>query len=644
MHAFCTLMQAVRAELWLREPGPEDSLTLWPRLQWPVPGEEAEQRVAHPESILADWGLDEPGRHGACHAALGPDTWRGAWALPSGSWLLVEAKNPFGAKAVECLWGLLQRMDSTLQLSRQMLRFRRVEEELLLRDRKQRQIIDTSLDAVMLVDGDARIQRWNLRAKQLFGYTAEEAIGERWYKVVLPEETWPMQDEYLERFQQYGEFPESQYIALDVEVCTKTGERFPAEMSFSHLPVDDGHHFVLYFRDITRRKQVESDLIRARQEAEAAERAEQAFLAHMSHELRTPLHVVIGIAKLLKNAEMSESTLQLLNALDFSANHLLAITQDILDLSKIKAGKIDIRQVPFRPGEWLDLIGESFRSMLGQRPVHFHLEVDQSLPEVIVADRDRFNQIVFNLLQNAMKFTEEGFVRLRAFREQQGDVSFLRLEIMDSGPGMSSENLQKVFQEYAQMGQISQGAGLGLSIVRQLVKQLGGELDVQSEPGKGTSFSIHLPFQPARWASDPGSEKERPLEPQLPNNSLAGKDILVVEDDPMNRRLLERIISDMGGSCHLAANATIGFDLACHKAFDLILLDLNLPEADGRSLARAIQEEDSSVNREVPIIALTANARLEEMATLRTVGIRHVLVKPYPLEDLRRLLMEHLTR
>jgi signal transduction histidine kinase/DNA-binding response OmpR family regulator len=396
------------------------------------------------------------------------------------------------------------------------------------------------------------------------------------------------------------------------------------------------------YTDITERKQVEGALAAARDAAEAANRAKSAFLAAMSHEIRTPMNGVLGMIEVLERTPPGPAQARPIAVMRESADALLRIIDDLLDFSKIEAGRMELENLPFSLRGLIE--GAVDTLAVGARNKGLHLFADPPVagPDMVAGDPLRVRQILFNLVGNAIKFTERGFVRIQSATGGEGGKVAVALHVEDSGVGMNAEQLGRLFQPFAQADTSTTrrygGTGLGLSIVRRLARMMGGDVTVQSEPGRGSRFTVTLLLDAADPLSMPAAESPSVL-PAADAEGEAPR-LLVVDDHPVNREVLARQLELLGCASEMAEDGAKALELWRAGRYRVVLVDLHMPVMDGLDLARAIRREEASdpARGRTALIAVTANALKGEDERCFAAGMDGFLPKPLALEALARAL------
>jgi len=387
---------------------------------------------------------------------------------------------------------------------------------------------------------------------------------------------------------------------------------------------------LLILRDITRSNTYKSKLVQAQQEAVQLARAKEAFVATMSHEMRTPLNVVLGFTQQLFHTPLQPQQQQHLQAIQGAGRHLLHIVNDVLDLSKIEAGKLQFHPVAFNLRQLLAETERAFALKASDKHIHFSCHADTALPDTLVGDALRLKQILLNLTDNALKFTHQGRVQVSVkLRKQRRSRLVVGIEVSDTGIGIPQERLEHIFGEFNQADDSVVrhygGTGLGLAISKKLVDMQGGTLTVASTPGQGTTFSVVLPLQATSMPVP-----TTPLRAVTPTAAFAGITALVIEDDAYSRSLCELILRRWGIKVYLANDGHQALALIQQRTFDVVLTDMQLPGMSGKAVARRIRQQDEKV----PIIALTANIMSSEAGFFAGTAISGHLLKPFTEQEL----------
>lgn len=387
--------------------------------------------------------------------------------------------------------------------------------------------------------------------------------------------------------------------------------------------------------DITDRIQLEEELRQAKEEAIRNAKIKENFLANMSHEIRTPMNAILGFSELLLQTNLSTNQEDYSNAIYSSAENLLVVINDILDLSKIESGKFELDKFNFDFHQKIQTISTIFKINTTQKKLNYIVDIDPSIPTYMYGSPNRIIQVLMNLLSNAVKFTHQGFVKL--IIKKVAHKEELLFEIIDSGIGISSEKLDYIFENFTQAEdyttRVYGGTGLGLSISQKLVNLMGGQLDVRSELGKGSTFFFTIPFKAGRaplfQKTAIAATKTSPQKKQLK--------ILAVDDNILNRKLIAAHLKLFNYTFDLATNGQEALDLAKANSYDLILMDIQMPIMDGLQATAQIR----AINKTIPIIAITAHALKREKQKCIEIGMNDYLAKPFRKEELHELLIKY---
>ncbi len=376
-----------------------------------------------------------------------------------------------------------------------------------------------------------------------------------------------------------------------------------------------------------------NDLLTARDQAQSASRAKSDFLAVMSHEIRTPLNGVLGVTDLLSRTALDEEQSRLVGLVQTSGEALLTVINDVLDFSKIEAGRMTLEETVFDPRELLLSASELFGPRVRAKGLELHTESDPSLPKAVLGDPSRLRQVLMNLIGNAVKFTERGSVRVRVFRPLASEERY-RFEIGDTGIGIPVEAQAGLFQPFAQADSSTTrrfgGTGLGLAITRQLVELMGGQIELRSEPGHGSTFWFDLPLRESDILPEESFE-------ELVAAFRCSAQVLVVEDNKVNQLVARKQLERFGARVDVAANGLEALDAVGRCTYDVIFMDCQMPEMDGFEATRAIRRGETA-DHAIPILALTANAFSGDEKRCREAGMNEFLTKPLRPAQLVRAL------
>jgi PAS domain S-box-containing protein len=390
------------------------------------------------------------------------------------------------------------------------------------------------------------------------------------------------------------------------------------------------------------RRMMLDNLIIARQKAEEAAQSKQLFMSTMSHEIRTPLNEVIGITNLLLQGNPREDQMDYIRTLKFSGNHLLTLVNDVLDFNKMESGKIVFEQAQFNLSDFLDEIMRSYSYRSKAKELSFEIKKASNLPEEVIGDQIRLNQILSNLLSNALKFTNKGgiTVNIRELK-RSGNQSSLEFSVTDTGIGIAADKHSMIFESFTQATSDTTrhfgGTGLGLAICKKLIELQGGTIDIKSEPGKGSTFSFILSF----GVSENSKQKEVADGPES-FRGLEGKKILVAEDNKINFFVANKFLVGWGVKVTHVENGQLALEALEKDDFDLILMDLHMPVMDGIEATRIIRNSGDERVRNMPIVALTAAIMSESHDKIDDLNINDYVLKPFKPYDLFDRIRKHI--
>jgi PAS domain S-box-containing protein len=580
---------------------------------------------------------------------------RGSGDVPSLGWtLLLERPTSVAHAPIHRLqrWALMVGVLGTLaaalvgfvitsEFGRMTRRLEEAGTELAAGEARIRSVLENVVDGIVTIDPVGRIESTNPAVGRIFGYEPDEMHG-RNVRMLMPEPYAGEHDGYLRNFLESGV---AKIIGLgrEVEGRRKDGTTFPLELAVSEIRERRSHRFVGILRDVSERHRARRELLAAKHAAEAASRSKGQFLANMSHELRTPLNAVIGYAELVGEEleDRGESALlEDMGKIRSAGRHLLGLISDVLDVSKIEAGRVEVFAETFDLHDVIREIAETVRPLVAERGNALDIDLAADLPRMH-SDVTKVRQILFNLLSNAAKFTRDGRIVLSVHAVPGGRIRF---GVADDGIGMTTEHLERVWDAFQQADASTTrqfgGTGLGLTITKSFTELLGGSIEVQSTEGEGTTFQIELPSRLAAPGIDdveaaaPGPPApDEPSGPQDGGVTATVDTVLVIDDDRATREIVRRVLARQGIDVIAAENGPEGLRLARETMPSAIVLDVMMPGMDGWAVLAALRDDPELAH--IPVIMLTmANQRDLGLA----LGVDGYLRKPVDSAALAALL------
>jgi PAS domain S-box-containing protein len=426
-----------------------------------------------------------------------------------------------------------------------------------------------------------------------------------------------------------------------IQLESKYHEYKSVLLTISPYTNNEDRGYILSVYDITELEKEKKHIQEQAQIAVDAQIAEEQFLARMSHEIRTAMNGIIGLTNVMIQSGLSGEQRQFLNLIKQSTDNLLVIINDILDLSKIKSGKMQFEEVPVQLKVLFENLYSIVLSKLGAKEIHLKLDFDQDIPTQLNTDPTRINQILLNLLGNAIKFTDRGQITYSAkLLGKQDDKARILIEVSDTGIGIDDKNIDLIFDSYKQAESDTTrkygGTGLGLPIVKQLVELMGGHISVRSALNKGTTFSIELPLTISEEQIVQAETESKG--PDIPE----GIRVLVVDDNYINRLLVVHLLKAKGFDVLEASGGYEALDILQEEDIDLILMDISMPDIDGFETTRIIRKSDKAYIRQIPVIAMTAHGFQDQIRNARDAGMDNYIVKPFKPEQLYQLIIDQL--
>lgn len=534
------------------------------------------------------------------------------------------AVKGLGVGAVDYLYKPLDpyitsaKVDSFIQLARAQAEVKQKNEEL----ENYAMVVKNSADIICTVDAEnLRIKTINPAVETILGYRPVELIGKSILDRVVDE------DKTAFRKRLGDIIKDNMALAvLDYQFETFAKNPISVECRVAY------RNKTLFFNinDVTPQKSYENQLIKSKEAAEIGKKAKETFLANMSHELRTPINGIIGITSLLRKTPLTDQQNSMIDMLDVSSQSLLGVINDVLDISKIDAGKFSIIRSPSKIRNLINAVYRLLKFKADEEHIEFFLHIDNEIPEYLAVDTLRLNQILMNLLSNAIKFTKRGHVKLSVNQLAcKGDKVRIQIVVEDTGIGIPKHRINDIFESFEQADDDTAnkygGTGLGLAIVKKLIELKGGDLTVDSRIGKGSVFTFTnwyaIAEQPAEEAVAPKNNSE--LTP------FEGVNILVAEDNLVNQFMLSKMLADWKINVDIVNNGAKALDKLKESNYDLILMDTHMPEMNGYQAAKKIRIDFEEPKRSIPIISLSAATFDHEQQEALAAGMNDVLAKPF---------------
>ncbi|WP_374479650.1 PAS domain S-box protein [Zoogloea sp.] len=540
---------------------------------------------------------------------------------------------------------------------------RQAQEQVAETDEKLRGLFTMAPVGIALTDMNGHFLEFNEAFRHISGYSEPElkAID---YWDLTPEKYRAAEMQQLESLERTG-----QYGPYEKEYRRKDGSLVSIRLNGVTIKSADGSRFIWSLvEDITDEVQRDAELTRhrehleelvaerttalsiAKEAAEAASRAKSTFLSNMSHEIRTPMNAIIGFSHMLARSSLNPVQRHRVDRISTAANHLLGLLNDILDLSKIEAERLTLEAMPGNLASVLHTVEDLLSDKATEKALRFELSIDPELEGLtLIFDPLRLQQVLINLIGNGIKFTEQGAVTVSVTVEDQTPADLcVSFQVVDSGIGIAADQLPRLLSPFEQAdGSTTRkygGSGLGLSITRQLIQLMGGQLEVDSSIGTGSrfAFSLRLARSHAGTAPLPAQAAHREAQSAEPRaaDGLRGAHVLLVEDDLVNQEITRELLCDAGINVEVADDGRIALDMAHGTRYDLILMDMQMPNMDGLSASRALRHFD--LHRHTPIVALTANAFAEDRQSCLEAGMNDYLSKPFNPVDFYRVLQKWL--
>lgn len=524
-----------------------------------------------------------------------------------------------------------QRAGTNESLRKEIERRALVEKTLVLNDQKLNNVFNSVMEGLVVTDRNGCIVQHNAQVLEIFGYNTAELMGQN-IKLLVPEQYKAHHDSYLEKYLRTGEKNMMKRPRI-VSAQKKNGDVFPLRITISETRVLDEVFFIGVLQDFSQIQADQEALIRAKDKAEQANKLKSEFLANMSHEIRTPMNGVIGMTNLALSTQLDDEQRDYLSMVKVSADNLLKIIDDILDFSKIEAGMLEVENINFDVRKVMHETLRFLEPRAADKGLQLTFQIAPDVPEFLVSDPYRMRQILINLVGNAIKFTKNGSVSVALNIDQKSDEKIiLKVKVADTGIGIHESKLEDIFGTFVQAdGSITRqygGTGLGLAINKRLVELLGGTIEVESELGKGSQFSF-------TFTATQGNSENKPAPQVISTEKTTPLHVLVAEDYLINQKLIGIQLQRLGHTFEMADDGNKAIELYERQHFDLILMDIMMPEMDGLTAMNLIRGKDQLVGKHTPIIVLTAHAIKGDRERFIESGADGYVSKPIQVEMLK---------
>lgn len=509
--------------------------------------------------------------------------------------------------------------------------------KLLQSEKRNRDLINYSQAIIATHDLTGKILSINPAGYRLLEYSLEEMVSKNIMEFMPANLRQQFSQQYLTTFKK------SKAAEGILTLLSKSGKTI--HLLYKNYKVDEAgedSYIIGFAQDITERLQSETELKAAKNAAEESAKAKEMFLANMSHEIRTPMNGIVGLTNLLLKSQLTEKQREYTSSVKQSAENLLVIINDILDFSKIQAGKLELNKKPFSLTTLFYNLQRSFKADAQQKQLELQVNIDDNIHPTLISDEIRINQVLSNLISNAVKFTDSGRIEITAqLVEETAEACRLRISVKDTGIGIAEEKLDKIFNSFTQAdSDISRqygGTGLGLSIVKSLLDLFGSTIKVESKAGKGSVFYFEINLEKCDNLLIETENKEEEYSGQL-----GGVRILMAEDNKVNQLFASELLQDWGVRLDIADNGRQAVVMAESNEYDMILMDIQMPEMSGLDATKHIRTQFPNPKREMVIIAMTANAMKGNEEVYNNAGMNDVIFKPYQARELFQTIKRHL--
>ncbi len=516
---------------------------------------------------------------------------------------------------------------------------KQAEQEMIKSRERYQEIFTQSKDALFICTLDGKFIDFNQATTELFGYSKEELLQlSDAHQLYYPVER---KNEFLLKLKNQKSIKD-----YEISVAHKKGEVRECLITANIIVTDDLVGYNCLLRDVTEQRQAEK-LRKARDLARQSAKMKEQFVASISHEMRTPMNAIFGMSNLLLQMDLEEEQRNLVDSIKSSSEILLGVVNDILEISAIQNGKIVFENLPFDLHELLNNLINVMQYKAQEKDLYLEIIMDPDVPRIISGDKLRLNQVLYNLVGNAIKFTDEGYVKLYIKKLHDIiDSVQLKFIVEDTGIGIQEDKIDAVFETFTRIHQkdrVFEGTGLGLSICKNLVELQGGKIGASSIAGKGSSFFFDLIFETAQKLKEATVSNDEYVEPIPADASFR---LLLVEDHKMNQLVARKTLERNWRNLHLtiAENGKIAIEMLQEQDFDLVLMDIQMPVMDGYEATHYIRENFPPEKSNIPILAMTAHAHISKDEKFREYGMDDFVLKPFEPEDLFHKIAKYIKR
>lgn len=517
-------------------------------------------------------------------------------------------------------------------------------EALLASEKKFKSILEGAPDAMVISNQEGKIVLVNEQAERLFGYGRTEIVGHPVEKLV-PER---YRQKHAVHRKSYFMNPHTRPMGINLELygLRKDDSEFPLEISLSPVSTSEGVLALAAIRDVTEKKNIEKLLVEKNVELVNAGLAKDQFLSHMSHELRTPLNGIISMTQLLMISKLTEEQKQQLEIINDSDEQLLSVINQILDFSKLESGHIGVEHIEFDVNDLISRIVAGYSAKAEMKQVQLNVHLSPDIPEKIMGDPMKIRQILSNLLDNAVKFTQTGSIDVTIVCRKVSELaSELSIEVVDTGIGIRADILPKLFKPFSQgdssMTRKYGGTGLGLAISKRLVEVMGGTIQAVSLH-QGSRFDATIPYT---HCSGRQNENRLPVNyrEMTSGNEINSGHILLIEDNIINQKTMKMLLEKFGYTVTIASDGLKALDILNNFTFNLILIDCQIPNMDGFEVTKEIRKKEKSSDQHIPIIGVSAHAFESNKIACLQSGMDDFISKPFNIMEFNKIIQKHLS-